>query len=513
MIGVIALKGARHRTKGREGGKGRSGSFHAARGPPMAHLPMALVVMTGTRYTVLCLMCAGTDSQPQAVTALWCTYTFYTMTRETETRRVLITGGTGYLGYRLGRRLSKEGCEVILLDVHSPHQPLLPGMTYVSGSVADADKVIAAAEGVDAIFHVASYGMSGKELRGGAGPIRQVNIGGTANVIEACRRNRVPRLVYVSTNNVYFTGWYGWYLPCTQGVWSNKWGSGRGCNRPVGIMGGGGMTAWVAGDQAYHCGIPYHRHIAVVARKYGDQRNLQTSPPNPLCTRQRVFSERMTGCPTCPRHLASGSHSSHVGASSSSARTLALLTPQTPAPSRAGTRPCRTRLHGSTRTSTAGPRRRRSRWSWPQTARGYLLRPKQPLPTGRTLPRTRPPACRSLPPAACSTAPRRLPLPHPQLDMVRTAAQCCTLVPSGLRASGARGRCGTRSACCAWCAPGCWCAPSGTGAASWTGALQGWGQPSKTRTRGFKQGWPLCATGLKELSYMACAGCAARRGQ
>ncbi len=155
----------------------------------------------------------------------------------------------------------------MLLDLHPPIQPLLPGMTFIPGSVADANKVIAAAEGVDAVFHVASYGMSGKELRGGPGPIRRVNIGGTANVIEACRRNRVPRLVYVSTNNVYFTGWCGLYLPCVHGVRCNNWGSGRGCNRP------GGRKYDRLGCR--RTTMAYHRHTAVAARQYGDQCDLQ----------------------------------------------------------------------------------------------------------------------------------------------------------------------------------------------------------------------------------------------
>ena len=62
-----------------------------------------------------------------------------------------------------------------------------------------------ALRGVDCVFHLASYGMSGKEMVQ-AGRADEVNINGTCNVLDACQEHGVRRLVYVSTYNVVFGG-------------------------------------------------------------------------------------------------------------------------------------------------------------------------------------------------------------------------------------------------------------------------------------------------------------------
>ncbi|XP_077419127.1 short-chain dehydrogenase/reductase family 42E member 1 [Vanacampus margaritifer] len=125
-----------------------------------------------------------------------------------ETARVetcLITGGCGYFGYRLAAHLHKNGAKVILFDVTPPKGDVLEGITFVQGDIRSFAQVVSAVSGVDCVFHVASYGMSGREqlkrLR-----IEEVNVDGTRNVVEACIQCGVPRLVYTSTFNVVFGG-------------------------------------------------------------------------------------------------------------------------------------------------------------------------------------------------------------------------------------------------------------------------------------------------------------------
>ena len=60
-------------------------------------------------------------------------------------------------------------------------------------------------EGVDGVFHVASYGMSGLEMLD-AKRTHAVNVGGTRNVLRHARRAGVPALVYTSTYNVVYGG-------------------------------------------------------------------------------------------------------------------------------------------------------------------------------------------------------------------------------------------------------------------------------------------------------------------
>ncbi|CAO2583083.1 Putative short-chain dehydrogenase/reductase family 42E member 2 [Lemmus lemmus] len=120
-------------------------------------------------------------------------------------QKVLVTGGGGYLGFSLGSSLAKRGTSVILLDLRRPQWPLPPGTEFIQADVRDEEALYQAFQGVDCVFHVASYGMSGAEKLQKQ-QIESINVGGTRLVINVCVRRRVPRLVYTSTVNVTFGG-------------------------------------------------------------------------------------------------------------------------------------------------------------------------------------------------------------------------------------------------------------------------------------------------------------------
>ncbi|XP_069123999.1 short-chain dehydrogenase/reductase family 42E member 1-like isoform X2 [Argopecten irradians] len=117
----------------------------------------------------------------------------------------LITGGGGYPGYTLGQQLIERGHNVLLLDLREPKWPMMEGMTFVKASITNLDELESAFQGVDCVYHMASYGMSGREQLNKK-LIEAVNIGGTENVITACLKNKIQRLVYTSTYNVVFGG-------------------------------------------------------------------------------------------------------------------------------------------------------------------------------------------------------------------------------------------------------------------------------------------------------------------
>ncbi|XP_029691908.1 putative short-chain dehydrogenase/reductase family 42E member 2 isoform X2 [Takifugu rubripes] len=93
---------------------------------------------------------------------------------------------------------------------HSAIQPgslagLSAGWRWTQEDIRDYSSLYKLCEGVDCIFHTASYGMSGPEqLR--KEQVESVNVGGTKNVINVCKDRNIPRLVYTSTINVVFTG-------------------------------------------------------------------------------------------------------------------------------------------------------------------------------------------------------------------------------------------------------------------------------------------------------------------
>jgi len=116
--------------------------------------------------------------------------------------KALVTGGGGFLGLAIVRRLRERGDEVRSISRQSYPQLTELGVEQVAGDLADAESVTRAAIGCDAVFHVAAKA-------GVWGPYReyyQTNVIGTKNVIEACRGQGVRKLIYTSSPSVVFTG-------------------------------------------------------------------------------------------------------------------------------------------------------------------------------------------------------------------------------------------------------------------------------------------------------------------
>ncbi|KAG7242572.1 hypothetical protein INR49_020285 [Caranx melampygus] len=76
---------------------------------------------------------------------------------------------------------------------------------FIQGDIRDYTQVERAVAGVDCVFHIASYGMSGREQLNHH-LIEAVNVQGTQNILKACVEHGVCRLVYTSTFNVVFGG-------------------------------------------------------------------------------------------------------------------------------------------------------------------------------------------------------------------------------------------------------------------------------------------------------------------
>ncbi|KAK2919764.1 hypothetical protein Q8A73_001968 [Channa argus] len=117
----------------------------------------------------------------------------------------LITGGCGYFGHRLACSLHKKGARIILFDTVPPSQETPEDITFVQGDIRDYAHIGKTMKGVDCVFHIASYGMSGREQLNHH-LIEAVNVQGTQNILKACVEHGVSRLIYTSTFNVVFGG-------------------------------------------------------------------------------------------------------------------------------------------------------------------------------------------------------------------------------------------------------------------------------------------------------------------
>ena len=108
--------------------------------------------------------------------------------------KVLVTGGTGYLGSALVGGLARAGHEPIVFARRATASTL-PG-TLVDGDVRDAQALSDAVRGADAICHAAALVSA---WRPRAADFDETNIGGLEHAIAACRTHGIPRLVYTSS--------------------------------------------------------------------------------------------------------------------------------------------------------------------------------------------------------------------------------------------------------------------------------------------------------------------------
>ncbi len=126
-----------------------------------------------------------------------------------EGNRILITGGAGFIGTTLGRRLVEANSIVALDNLHRDaltHTDLLdhPNLAFHQGDVLDADLVTELARGATHIVHCAGIAGVDTVLES---PVRtmRVNVIGTYNVLEAglATRDTLERLVDFSTSEVF----------------------------------------------------------------------------------------------------------------------------------------------------------------------------------------------------------------------------------------------------------------------------------------------------------------------
>lgn len=110
----------------------------------------------------------------------------------------LVTGGSGYFGTTLVRRLVLENYSVRVLDLNYPDNPE-PSVEYIVGDICNLDACLSATAGVKVVFHnVAQVPLANDSKK-----FFDVNIGGTKNICEASKRNGVKNFIYTSSSAVY----------------------------------------------------------------------------------------------------------------------------------------------------------------------------------------------------------------------------------------------------------------------------------------------------------------------
>jgi nucleoside-diphosphate-sugar epimerase len=123
--------------------------------------------------------------------------------------RILVTGGSGFIGSGLVKALVKAGHHVRVLDDNSRGSPrrltdVASDIEFYAGDIRDSSVVEKAAIGMDEVHHLAfvngtEFFYSQPDL------VLDVGVRGIVNVIDACRKNDIGTLVLASSSEVYQT--------------------------------------------------------------------------------------------------------------------------------------------------------------------------------------------------------------------------------------------------------------------------------------------------------------------
>lgn len=112
--------------------------------------------------------------------------------------RVLVTGGSGFVGSYVASAFQERGDDVAVFD----RVPPANGARFLQGDLTNDGDLVLACQGIDVVCHLGAVGdihLAMEQPRLAA----MVNVVGTVNVLEACRKDGVGRLVYASTWEVY----------------------------------------------------------------------------------------------------------------------------------------------------------------------------------------------------------------------------------------------------------------------------------------------------------------------
>lgn len=125
---------------------------------------------------------------------------------EQSMKRVLVTGGSGFIGLNCISELLEKGVEVHVLDVEMPAKshPIIDNsnLSWFLGSILDTDVVDTAMNGCDAVVHLAAQSSVPESMKDPARTM-VINFDGTKNIHSSALKCGVSRIVFASSAAVY----------------------------------------------------------------------------------------------------------------------------------------------------------------------------------------------------------------------------------------------------------------------------------------------------------------------
>jgi nucleoside-diphosphate-sugar epimerase len=117
----------------------------------------------------------------------------------------LVTGGAGFIGSNLVKKLKEEGHNVRVFDNYSSgkkSERFLDGVEYCEGDIRNMDQLHSAMQGIDGVFHTAAIPRMPYSVEHPQ-ETNENNVTGTLNVLVAARDAKVKRVVYSASSSAY----------------------------------------------------------------------------------------------------------------------------------------------------------------------------------------------------------------------------------------------------------------------------------------------------------------------
>ncbi|MFC2059681.1 SDR family oxidoreductase [Chloroflexota bacterium] len=124
-------------------------------------------------------------------------------------KKVVVTGGAGFIGSHLAKELVKRGYQILILDDLSTGkieniEDLLKNdeVEFVQGTVTDPPLLIRLCKNASYVFHLAAVPSVPRSIENPQAS-HEVNINGTLNVLQAARENNANKVIFASSSSVY----------------------------------------------------------------------------------------------------------------------------------------------------------------------------------------------------------------------------------------------------------------------------------------------------------------------
>lgn len=125
-----------------------------------------------------------------------------------KSKKIVVTGGAGFIGSNLARALAIDNHVVVFDDLSTGHLENIKDMIdsnkieFIKGNIVDLDLLKKTFQGADYVFHEAAIPSVPKSVND---PLQSnlINVNGTLNVLVAARDSSVKKVVYASSSSVY----------------------------------------------------------------------------------------------------------------------------------------------------------------------------------------------------------------------------------------------------------------------------------------------------------------------